>query len=123
MNVICNAVNLRKHSGFVLGNNSTPERVEQLRRECLNGFIRERGHISHSRAAHLGRIDKILGTCGVEGMLLDGQGNDVSGSCDESQVKCDIQYCNAGDTYATTIFYWKGKLRIGDWGSVVERLL
>lgn len=33
----------------------------------------------------------------------------------------DIIYCNSGDTYRTTILYYNGKFRIGDWGSIVER--
>jgi len=50
-------------------------------------------------------IDKILKTHGVEGTCENG---------------LDFQYCNTGDTYAMTLLYYKGKLRIGDWGTIVE---
>ena len=32
-----------------------------------------------------------------------------------------IEYCNTGDTYATTLLYIRGTYRVGDWGSIVER--
>lgn len=123
MKLTCNARNLRKLTNDLLGNNYTPEAAKALRRECLTGFVRTPYcHISHDRAAHLDRIGKILGTYGTEGMLLDRKGNDLSGSCSERGVALDVQYCNAGDTYALTILYVNGRLCIGDWGSLVERL-
>jgi len=122
MNIACNRPNLKKHAKALLGNEWTEETEAQLIRECLTGFQRERGHISHSQSNHLERVDKILGTCGVEGMLLGVDGEDVSGTCDPSQVEWDIFYCNTGDTYALTIMYVNGSLRIGDWGSIVESI-
>jgi hypothetical protein len=32
-----------------------------------------------------------------------------------------IEYVNFGDPYATTLMIVDGKIRIGDWGTVVER--
>lgn len=32
-----------------------------------------------------------------------------------------IEYCNAGDTYTTTLLFVNGSYRVGDWGSIVER--
>lgn len=123
MKLACNARNLRKLAEDLLGNNFTPEAAKALRRECLTGFVRTPGHhISHDIAAHLDRIGKILGTSGTEGMILDRHGNDLSGTCSERGVALDVQYCNAGDTYALTVLYVNGRLCIGDWGSLVERL-
>lgn len=129
MKLACNARNLRKFSKDLLGNNFTPEAVKALRRECLKGFVRDTtpggrpfGHISHDRSAHLDRIGNILGTFGTEGMVLDRHGNDLSGTCSGRGVALDVQYCNAGETYALTILYVNGRLCIGDWGSLVERL-
>ena len=126
---IANRKNLKTHAETLLGNNYSPDAEQALLRECLSGFVRDTtpggrpfGHISHDRAAHLDRIGKILGTCGTEGMLLGKGGEDLSGTCTMDGIKLDLQYCNTGDTYAMTVFYCNGRLCIGDWGSLVERL-
>lgn len=113
---------LTEHANDLLGNNANPERVRELFRECFYGFVREPGHVSHSHAAHIGRIDKILGNFGCEGMILGDDGRDVSGECCDISVKHDIHYSNTGDTYGLTIMYYNGKLMIGDWGSIVESI-
>jgi len=122
MKLAANRKNLKAHAAALLGNNHTPDTEKALLRECLTGFVRTRGHISHDCAAHLERIDKIIGTHGVEGMLLDRHGNDLSGTCSMDGVKLDCQYCNTGDSYGITILYVNGRLCIGDWGSLVETL-
>ena len=55
------------------------------------------------------RINKVLGTCGVEAIP---KGRD--------ERSPEIVYCNTGDTYGTTILYVNGRFRIGNWGSFVE---
>lgn len=129
MKLAANRSNLKKHARALLGNNYSPEAEKALIAECTRGFVRDttRGwrpfvHISHDRAAHLDRIGKILGTYGTEGMLLGKGGEDLSGTCSMQEVRLDCQYCNTGDSYAMTILYCNGKLCIGDWGSLVERL-
>jgi len=129
MKLAASLKNLKAHAAALLGNNHTPETEKALLRECLTGFVRDTtpggrpfGHISHDYCAHLERIGKILGTCGVEGMLLDRHGNDISGTCSMDGVKLDCQYCNTGDSYGITILYINGRLCIGDWGSLVEAL-
>lgn len=129
MKLAANRKNLKAHAKALLGNNYLPERETALIKECLDGFVRDTlpsgrpaCHISHDHRAHLERIDKILGTYGVEGMILDRHGNDLSGTCSESGVALDCQYCNTGDSYGLTILYVNGKLCIGDWWSLVERL-
>lgn len=122
MRIRANRKNLRKHARALLGNNYTPDRAVELRRECEFGFVRGPGHISHSEAAHIGRIDKILGNHGAEGMILGEDGEDVSGSCCASLIAHDIQYSNTGDTYALTVLYYNHRLFIGDWGSIVESI-
>lgn len=97
-----------------------PIRDRKLIRECLSGFVREPGHISHSRHAHIARIDKIMGNFGSEGFLCDAEGNDLSGNCSMDGVKWNVQYSNAGDSYAITVMYVNGTLYIGDWGSLFE---
>jgi hypothetical protein len=57
-------------------------------------------------------IDLLLQTHGVEGISTE----------DYSCYKCVAQYCNAGDAYATTV-YWddiKKEFHIGCWGDLVE---
>ncbi len=58
----------------------------------------------------LERIDKILGTCGVE-RIPHGH----------NQQSPTIHYCNGGDTYTVTILKISGRFRIGCWGDIVER--
>lgn len=123
MKLAANKSNLQKYAQQLLGNNYTPERERDLISLCAASLpVRRWEHRSHVRAEHLGAINKVLGTSGVEGMLLDRQGNDMSGTGSEQGVALDCQYCNAGDTYALTIGYVNGKLCIMDWGSMVEQL-
>jgi hypothetical protein len=56
------------------------------------------------------RIDKVLGTCGVEYIP---KGHNAKSPA--------ILYCNTGDTYDTTILKINGRFRIGCWGDIVER--
>ena len=32
-----------------------------------------------------------------------------------------VDYLNRGDTYATTLYRWRGNYYVGDWGTLVER--
>jgi hypothetical protein len=59
-------------------------------------------------------IDHILGTSGVECI---GEGEHSEGYAPP------YEYCNAGDTYATTLVYKRAsdRLFIGKWGDIVER--
>lgn len=34
-----------------------------------------------------------------------------------------VYYCNAGDTYATTLIFHGENMTVGDWGSLVEKNL
>lgn len=53
-------------------------------------------------------IDRLTKTYGIEYAGKTAQGAEVS-------------YCNAGDSYAATILFVGGELRVGDWGSMVEQ--
>jgi hypothetical protein len=55
-------------------------------------------------------IDRVLRTCGVE--------YQEAGSNRRSPA---FYYCNAGDTYATTVLKVRGRFRVGCWGDIVER--
>ena len=128
MLVRANKKNLQAHAADLLGGNDNDGARAALLAECAGGFKRSTtpgghpfGHISHDRAAHLGRINAITGGCGVEGMRLDRYGDDRSGDCSMRDVRHDIQYVNAGESYGITILYYNGRLMIGDWGSIVER--
>lgn len=120
MNIYASSRAIKKHARQLLGNEYSPETEKALIKECYSGFVRSHRHISHDRAAHLDRIGAILHTFGTEGILLDSRGEDIGGGGSMSDVETDIQYCNAGDTYALTIMYVNGRLSIGDWGSIVE---
>lgn len=58
-------------------------------------------------------IDRVLGTYGVEGL-----GPQRSGDYAPA-----YEYCNAGDTYSTTLIYTRDTdtIRIGCWGDIVEK--
>jgi hypothetical protein len=105
MKIKANRKNLKAHARQLLGNEWSEEKEKQLIKAALAGVepTTRWAHPSHAQAAHLEILDEILGTCGVEGM-----------------VEPDVQYCNAGDTYATTLLYYEDELWIGDWGSIVE---
>lgn len=55
-------------------------------------------------------IDTILDTYGVEGFVYD-------------DYRFGLSYCNAGDTYETTITYCskEEKFRVESWGDALER--
>lgn len=61
-------------------------------------------------------IDQIVGTCGVEAL-----GSQDSDAWESGWPRWE--YLNAGDTYATTLIYWRDSdaLRLGCWGDIVER--
>ena len=102
--VVANARNLKANMEDLLGNEFSPEKAKELRKEALGGY---RG----SYYKHLERLDKILNNHGVESI------------CERDDFRGDsaISYSNAGDTYDTTLLYVKGKLMIGCWGDVVEK--
>lgn len=54
------------------------------------------------------QIDAILGTHGVEYLGRN------------KRTKDHVYYCNAGDTYATTIIFTGIHLRVNCWGDLVE---
>jgi hypothetical protein len=81
----------------------TPEQARDIR-QIMEGPARVNGE------GRLSRIDRILKTHGVEYI--------AAGRNSKSPA---ISYCNAGDTYATTILKVNGRFRIGCWGDIVER--
>jgi hypothetical protein len=109
MLVVANRKNLKRFAKDLLANEYSPETERELIKVCLTPISEfqegNRGHISHARAEHLEAINEVLNSNGVEGILENG---------------IDVQYVNAGDTYALTILYYEDKLWIGDWGSIVE---
>jgi hypothetical protein len=63
-----------------------------------------------------GRRNGMSYRLGAANVILEGYGVEYI----EHRGK-GIHYVNMGDSYATTIMRVDGKLRIGDWGSIVER--
>jgi hypothetical protein len=55
-------------------------------------------------------IDTILQTYGVEGVPR-GHGANSPG----------FDYCNTGDSYASTIIWINGRYRVANWGDIAER--
>lgn len=101
----------------------TPEMAKQIRAIWCY-LSREELLAQHERAAsyarqchnepstiHLRRIaiDALIDTCGVEYLGKTRRSDDP------------VYYCNAGDTYATTIIFSGPHLRVGCWGDLIER--
>lgn len=79
-----------------------------------------RGMYGNPYDSHMWRVtvalhamDKILGTCGVEGL---GGGNAFNAP--------PYEYLNAGDPYVATLIYTRATdtIRVGSWGDIAERL-
>jgi len=124
MNLAANKKSLKEHGKTLLGNEFTEEKLAELIRLCTTPVVCEPGcNISHTISKRLEEIDKVLGNHGVETIYDSIKGNGLEGVYDAKEDEIiDIQCSNAGDPYAATIFYWRGKFRIGDWGSIVEQL-
>lgn len=71
--------------------------------------IRALWHTDRFRASARTAIDEILGTHGVEYLGFT------------KRTTHEVYYCNAGDTYATTILFIGPHLRVGCWGDLMER--
>jgi len=109
MLLIANKKNLKQYAKDLLGNEYTEQKEKELIEVCTKKTIEDyhsRGvHISFAIRDWLENINKVLCTFGVESSYPEYE---------------DLQYCNIGDTYALTILYYKGKLRIGDWDTIAE---
>ena len=90
--------------------------LTKARRYCAERLVhyneQEGCHESHNVARAMEDTEKRyvdLCTFGVEGdCALNGEG------C------IDIQYLNTGDTYDTTIVYYRGRVMVASWGDIVE---
>lgn len=65
-----------------------------------------RGYVDNGRVVGLREAVDILGGYGVEYI---------------THKNMNIAYVNMGDSYATTILRVNGRIRVGDWGSLLER--
>jgi hypothetical protein len=54
--------------------------------------------------------NELLGTYGVEHIPHG-----------KNKRSPSFEYCNAGDTYASTLLFVNGSYRVGSWGDIVER--
>lgn len=78
---------------------------------CTCGMHRGQYHNPPSfHELKMSMADELCETCGVEYI--------PHGHNDKSPA---IEYCNAGDTYTTTLLFVNGRYRVGSWGDIVER--
>jgi len=82
------------------------ELVDQF--ECCAQHVRECYNPPSTMSLRRMAIDHLIGTCGVEYL---GQ---------SYRTRESVFYCNAGDTYATTILFNGPSMRVGCWGALVE---
>lgn len=104
----------------MLQNNSREKYLNQARayaRRRFNALLAtpdyRHCHISHCAAKALEETEKRftdLGTFGVEGTTSD-------------QDAFTIQYLNTGDSYESTICYYKGRFIVASFGDIAERYL
>jgi hypothetical protein len=71
--------------------------------------IRHIWHTEPNRLVARQRINGVLNTHGVEPLGY------------HRQRRLTVWYCNAGDTYATTVVFMGPVMRVGCWGDYVER--
>ena len=71
--------------------------------------IRALWHHSRYRGNARTAVDAVLRTYGVEYLGRNKRTND------------EVYYCNAGDTYSTTVLFVGPHLRVGCWGDLIER--
>lgn len=83
------------------------ENAKEFRKVAKEGFEKEYGHISHSVAGFLEKLNEIGDFCGVESLFPE---------------KENIFYLNAGDTYTPTVCYdyFSHRLFVACWGDLVE---
>jgi len=61
--------------------------------------------------------------CKLEAINILIGGHGVEGFPDPDDMTASgLEYVNMGDTYTTTVVYWKGRFMITTWGDVVEGL-
>jgi len=111
MLLVANRKNLKQYAKDILDNGYTPEKEKELINICtkdnyVNYKEGQREHESFAIQRYMGKIDKILNTHGVE-----------SGYPDIPS----LEYCNTGEMYNITLLHYKGKLYIGDVGSLMEK--
>jgi len=106
-----NLKNLKQYSRELLGNEYTEAKEKELINICTkddytNYKDEPREHESFAIQRYMGKIDKILCTFGVE-----------SGYPEIPS----LEYCNTGEMYNITLLHYKGKLYIGDVGTLMEK--
>jgi len=111
MLLVANRKNLKQYAKDILDNGYTPEKERELINICtkdnyVNYLNSPSEDDSFGITRYLEKINILLNTYGVESCYPDIP---------------SLYYCNAGNSYNTTILHYKGKLYIGDWGSIVEK--
>lgn len=86
--------------------NVTEEDAKRIRELWLSAGVR--APYKNSRGKARDEIDAILRTCGIEFLGF------------HKRTGHEVYYCNAGDTYTTTVLFHGPSLRVGCWGDMVE---
>ena len=111
MKLRANKKNIKLYAKDLLGVEYTPEKEKELINLCTKKSVYDywdgHCHKSFGVSNYMSAIDKLIGTYGVESLYPE----------------VDLEYCNAGDTYNITLYYFNDKLYIGDWGSIAEQYI
>ena len=110
MLLVANKSNIKKYIKDILGNEYTETKEKELIEICTKdsytNYLEPGTHESFTIEIYMNKIDKVLNTYGVE-----------SGYPEIPS----LEYCNTGEMYNTTILHYKGKLYIGNVGSIMEK--
>ena len=110
MLLVANKSNIKKYIKDILGNEYTETKEKELIEICTKdsytNYLEPGTHESFTIEIYMNKIDKVLNTYGVE-----------SGYPEIPS----LEYCNTGEMYNTTILHYKGKLYIGDVGTIMEK--
>lgn len=109
--LVANKNNIKRYARGLFGNEYSAEKEKELitfiTKKSIKDYESKDYHKSFAIVFYLEEINKILNTFGVESFIFKDN---------ES-----IEYCNAGDIYNLTIYFYKDKLRIGNIGTIMEK--
>ena len=110
MLLVANKKNIKQYAKDLLGNEYTEQKEKELIEVCIiktvDYYHTGGQHISFAIRDWLEDINRVLCAFGVE-----------SGYPDIPS----LEYCNTGEMYNITLLHYKGKLYIGDVGSLMEK--
>lgn len=121
--VVANRQNIKNHAKELFGVEYNAELEKKLIYVCTRtsweNYHDGYSHISFAILKWMSEINRILHNFGVESIDL----TEFLADIQQSSSNRYVMYSNTGDSYALTIMWYKGKLRIGSPGELMEELI